>query len=185
MWARLAAAASRLRASLIRRRLDAETLREIEAHLELLTARNIRAGMMPEEARSAARRQFGNATLVREDIYQMNSLAWLEALAQDLRFALRMLARNPGFASVAIATLALGIGAATAIFSFVNAVVLRPLALKDSRQLVMVQPAPQTSGPFAPRSVTPGDFLDWQSQNHVFETLGAFSGGTFSVTTGG
>src|ERR1700730_11700466 len=104
MWARLPAAASRLRATLVKRRLNGENARRLEAQLELLTARNIRAGMMPEEARSAARRQFGNATLVREDIYQMNSLAWVEALAQDLRFALRMLARNPGFASIAIAT---------------------------------------------------------------------------------
>jgi putative ABC transport system permease protein len=103
----------------------------------------------------------------------------------DLRYACRILSRNPGFTAVAILTLALGIGGTTTIFSFVNAVVLRPLRVSNGDRLVLVTPRPQTSGPFTPRSVAEGDFLDWQNQNHVFDAMTGFTLGTFSVTTGG
>jgi predicted permease len=106
-------------------------------------------------------------------------------MIQDLRYAFRVLAKNPGFATVAIVTLALGIGATSAIFSFVNAVVLRPLAVRNSDRLVVVTPVVSTRGPFAPTSATDGDFLEWQDQNHVFDAMTAFKSSTFSVTSGG
>jgi putative ABC transport system permease protein len=109
----------------------------------------------------------------------------MQTLIQDLRYAVRILVRNPGFAAVAIVTLALGIGATTAIFSFVNGVVLRPFAFKESDRLVMLLPQSRRATPFPIRSITPGDFLDWQRENRVFESMAGFQGATFSITTGG
>src|SRR2546427_661861 len=109
----------------------------------------------------------------------------MQALIQDLRYAFRILVKNPGFAAVAIVTLALGIGTTTAIFSFVNGVVLRPLAFKESDRLVMLLTQSRRASPFPMRAVFPGDFLDWQRENRVFDNMAAFQGATFSVTTGG
>jgi hypothetical protein len=136
MWARVVACCSRLGFAWARRRLDEEARREFDAHLGLLVDRYVRSGMTSEEAYIAARRQFGNATLIREEIFEMNGIVWVEALAQDLKYALRQLRRRPGFSAVVVATLALGIGGTTAVFSVFQAVLLAPLPYEEPGQLV-------------------------------------------------
>jgi hypothetical protein len=106
---------------------DAERAREIRTHVDIETDDNIARGMPPSEARDAARRKFGNPAHVREEIYRMNSLGFLETVVKDLGYAARMLKRSPGFSAVAILSLALGIGANTAIFTVIHAALIRPL----------------------------------------------------------
>jgi predicted permease len=110
---------------------------EIRAHVELETARFMERGLSEPEARAAARRSFGNLTGAEERYYESGRWAWLDLLAQNARFGLRMLARNPGSSAVAILTLALGIGANTAIFSLLNAVLLRNLPVQHPNELAL------------------------------------------------
>src|SRR2546423_2063309 len=183
MWARLMTLASRLRFAASRQRVDEETSREVEAHVELLVDRYVRSGMTPDDAHVAARPQFGNALLVREELHQMNSIGWVERLTQDLRFTSRTIRSNAGSSVTAIGTLALGIGATTAVFSVVNGVLIRPLPYPQPEGLVAVWHSAQFQGVTSnniPLSSTM--YLTYREHNQTFEQFGVWHSGAANVT---
>ncbi len=189
MWTRLRAISSRLIFMLARRRLDEDLRLEIDAHLDSLTEHYRRQGMSPDEAYLAARRQFGNPAVLRQDIHEMNSMAWIEHTIQDLRHALRQLARSPAFAGIVIATLALGIGSTTAIFSVVEAVLLRPLPYPEADRLVRIierhaEQANEIGYQQSLAAVWTRDLPVLRAQTPTLSHVGVYSGVTATVIVG-
>ena len=155
-----------------RKGLDGEIDEELRFHIEARIERYIRAGLTPEQARRKALERFGNIQQVREAIREIE-LGTIESICQDLRYGVRTLANSPGFTAVAVLSLALGIGLNSAMFSAVNAVLLRPLPYQDPERIVVIG---QISRRFPTKpSISPANYLDWQEQNTVFETMAAIA----------
>jgi putative ABC transport system permease protein len=163
----------RFRSLFRRERVEGELSDELRFHLEKLAEENVASGMTPEEARCAALRELGGVDQIKEECRDMRRLNFIDNLIQDLRYGARTLARNRGFAAVAIITLALGIGANTAIFSVVNTVLLRPLPFKDPSRLVWATERFQVTHGAA--TVISPDFIGWKDRNQVFAEIGAFN----------
>ncbi|MGH9384116.1 MAG: ADOP family duplicated permease [Vicinamibacterales bacterium] len=174
MWAALVTLVAKLRFVVARGRLQDEAAQELATHLECLTSRYIHSGMTPAEARLAATRQLGNVTLVREDIYRMNSIRWLDTLTQDSRYAFRVFARNRAFAGVVVVTLALGIGANIAIFSVVYSLLLKPLPYAAPDELYSVEVViPERRDQIPSLPVTVQTYRDWRAAPTAFSVMGA------------
>jgi predicted permease len=168
---------------------------ELRLHIDRQIAQNIAAGMPPDEARFAALREFGGVDQIREECNDVRNVNWLQDFVQDLRYGLRTLAKSPGFAAIAIATLALGIGANTAIFSLVDSALLRALPVSDPQNLVVLQWTAHASphhlgysdygdcvdntGGSNPKgcSLSEPMFNDIRTKTNVFSSMAAFSGG--------
>jgi predicted permease len=164
---------TRLYGLLRKGRVEQEMEEELRFHLRMRTWENIEHGMKPEEAELAARRRFGNVGRIKDLGRDIKGGGLMETLLQDLRYGMRMLFKNKGFTTVATLTLALGIGANTAIFSVVNAVLISPLPYRAPDRLVQVwehyRPKNKPHG-----TVAPANFLDWKAQNQSFEGMAAY-----------
>src|SRR3984885_5840457 len=151
-----------------RTRKDKDLADEIESHLAHAQDTNAARGMTEEEARRQARLKFGNSRVTRERVWRYRSLPWLEDGWRDLRFALRSLAKTPGFTAIAILVIAVGIGVNTAIFSVINTVLLKPLTYPDPQSLVELENT-------GPRGSFPGanipKFNVWHQQSTIFERV--------------
>jgi len=165
-----------------RKRMLEQLDQDIRDHIEMETQENIERGLSPEEARYAALRKFGNVTRVTEETRAVWSSIWIEQLLQDVSYGVRAQRKNPGFAIVIVLTLALGIGANTAIFSVVRGVVLAPLPYPEPNRLVMVwesRPNVKTLSTSYP------DFMDWQRNARSFEQMAALTSRNYDLTSPG
>ena len=166
-----------------RDQFDRELEEEMRFHLEMKAEENLAAGISTEEARYAAQRQFGNLTLLREMSRDMWSYRSLETLAQDLRYGLRMMIKNPGFTVAAVLTLALGIGANTAIFSLINVVLLKPISGREPERLVGVY-SRDTMRADDYRLFSHPNYTDLRARSEVFDDILATNLFSAGVTEG-
>ncbi|MBS1827943.1 MAG: ABC transporter permease [Acidobacteria bacterium] len=173
----------RFRSLLQRPRVEAELDEELRFHLDQLIEENVATGMPLEEARTAAHRMIGGIAQYKEECRDMRHVNLIEDLAQDVRYTIRSLAKSPGFAAVVVATLALGIGANTAIFTIVHGVLLRPLDYpKPDQLLFLTAESPAAGGTRNPLSAP--EYSEFQQMNQSFAAVGAYSTGGSAYTTG-
>jgi putative ABC transport system permease protein len=173
----------------MRRRHRPDHAEEAEFFIQQETEENIARGMPAEEARRAAVIKYGNRTAVREEVYLMGRFQLLDTLLRDLRYAARVLRGAPTFTLVSLATLALGIGATTAIFTVVNGVILQPLPFRDPSRLVTIwetNPLYKLPGnPAGAINFSPGNYLDLRDQSRAYEQMGALATGDYNLTGAG
>jgi predicted permease len=176
---------SRCAALFGRKKLDAELDEELRAHIELATAEHIARGMTAEEARTTAMREFGGITQTREAYRVQRGLPWFGIFVQDIRYALRQLRKSPGFALTAILTIALGAGSVTAVFSVVDAVLLRPYAFRDSGRIIVWRETVRELEHIEP--MLPDNYrhyLNLKSRAHTIQDAAIFQTAGFSVSKG-
>jgi predicted permease len=182
-WRRTVA---QLRSLLANKRAEEDLAREVASHLTLLADDFERRGMSPEEARLAARRAYGGVEQAKQAHRDERSLLWIEQTLQDLRYGLRTLSKSPGFTITAVLTLALGIGACTAIFSLVNAVLIRSLPYGDPSRLVyLYTPNPQFKLPVEIFGPAYADFYDLKKESRSFQDMTVFGQSVFSLAAQG
>lgn len=175
--------ATRLTALFRKQRLEQEMNEEMRAHLEMLTEENVRRGMSPNEACYAAMRTFGGEEQMKELYREQRGLVMFETLFQDVRYGVRMLRKNPGFAAVAVITLGLGIGVNTTIFSFVQGILLRQPPVADPNRVMMLC-STNPKGGWMP-DMTPAsapDFLDWRRQASSYSGMAAATFDSFTLS---
>jgi len=162
---------------------DAQQRDELDFYLDVTTKEYIERGMEPAAARAAARRKLGSTTLIREEVYRMNTLTFMEGVLRDARHAVRMIRTKPGFSVAALLSLALGIGANTAIFSVLNAILIRPLPYPGSDALVRVANRLVIQGQvFEDSDLSPGMYAACKGSARAFESFGVWTSGTATVT---
>jgi putative ABC transport system permease protein len=166
------------------RKMEEQLDKELLFHLDQHTADLIAQGLDPEEARRRARLALGGPEQVKEKCRDARGIRWLEDLLLDIRYGARMLLKSPGFTLVTVITLALSIGANTAIFSTVNAVLLKPLPYHEPDRLVVVWEDASFMG-FPMGTPAPANYADWSSQNRVFEAMAAIDSRTFNLISDG
>ncbi len=153
------------------RRRDRDLDRELQSDLEMEEEEQRERGLSADEARYAARRAFGNVTLIREQTHAIWSWSWLESLMRDLRYALRTLLRVPGFSATVVLVMSLGIGATVAMFTVVHSVLMKPLPFPDQERLVRIYDADAQDPTRNHTAVSGPDFFDWRQQQHSFEQM--------------
>src|SRR5262245_2681255 len=178
-WATVVAA--RLRGLFEHKRLERELDDEVRFHLEMQIEDNLRAGMNPRDARNAAMRSFGGLERMKETYRERRTLALVETTAQDLRYAVRTLRKSPGFTTTAVAVLALAIGANTAMFSVLNAILLRPLPYRSPERLAMLWTEDPTQNVREARSAL-WDVEQWRSHGRSFEDMATFDAVSTTLT---
>ena len=177
--------AKRFRALFRRRSLDRELDAELRSHLEMAVEHNLRRGMSPEQARREALLGFGGLEQTKEIYREHRGLPFLETFLQDLRIALRMLRKSPGFTAIAVLTLAFGIGTNTAIFSMVNALLLHPYRFRDLESLVLIWENRGIDEGFDARWISPGDAADLRANLQLFEDVASYQCGDFNLSSEG
>src|SRR5579859_1158054 len=175
--------ASRFAALFRKGRLEQDMKDELRSHMDMLIEENVRRGMSRENARYAALRSFGGVEQVKENYREQRGLVMFETLWQDVRFGVRMLGKNPGFAAVAIVTLGLGIGVNTTIFSFVQGILLRQPPVKDPNRVMMLCSTNPKGGWMPDLSlVSAPDFLDWRRQANSYTGMAAATFDSFTLS---
>lgn len=172
----------RLRSLFRRKAVETELSDELRDHLERKTREFVAGGLAPEEARRKAMREFGGVEQSKENCRDARRVNYIEDFLQDVRHGVRVLRKNPGFTLVAVLTLALGIGANTAIFSVVNTVMLRPLPYPNADRLILLNETAENRGRVDMMSVSWQDYLDWQKQARCFQYLGIFRNQNLTLT---